>query len=150
MSDLVIQTNVGGRTHGLKRPLKVPGASVFKNWGTAWFWKAGRGNCKKTSVSTSGLMLVRHTRLLNPPPEKSTAVSGTWMVPPTAVTLRIALQRPVEENQTALTMGTTEGKGAGTAPRVPHFVSGLGGGRQRQAPFHPGRPARPGFTPCLL
>ena len=30
-----------------------------------------------------------HTTLLKPPPEKSTALSGMWMVPPTAVTLSL-------------------------------------------------------------
>ena len=37
----------GGLTRplGLKRPLYVPGASLFKNLVTAAFWYAGRGNC---------------------------------------------------------------------------------------------------------
>ena len=36
-----------------------------------------------TTISSTGA----RTTLLNPPPEKATAVSGTPMVPPTAVTL---------------------------------------------------------------
>ena len=41
----------GGLTRplGLKRPLYVPGASLFKNLVTAAFWYAGRGNCSGTS-----------------------------------------------------------------------------------------------------
>ena len=37
------------RPLGLKRPLYVPGASLFKNLVTAVFWYAGRGNCSSTS-----------------------------------------------------------------------------------------------------
>ena len=76
------------RTYGLNSPAKVPFGRVFKNRLTATSWYAGLGNCEYLNTVTSDMeMCVRHTTLLNPPPENGTAISGTKMVPPTAVTL---------------------------------------------------------------
>jgi hypothetical protein len=69
----------------------VPLGSDLRNFSTAASCHIGRGNLKTLLVK---VVVIHHERKrekrttsLNPPPEKSAATSGTWVVPPTAVTL---------------------------------------------------------------
>jgi hypothetical protein len=52
----------------------------------------------------------KRTTSLNPPPEKSAATSGTWVVPPTAVTLHTFTSREERQLRTHLRVkyGTTD------------------------------------------
>jgi hypothetical protein len=69
----------------------VPLGSDLRNLSTAASCHIGRRNLKSLRVK---VLVIHHERnrekrttSLNPPPEKSAATSGTWVVPPTAVTL---------------------------------------------------------------